>query len=79
MTSSSRQIKAARELLGMSQEAFAKASGISRATLAALESDGGDPKRSTLQAVEMYLWGRGIRFVDEEGVIGRAPADQPPA
>ncbi len=76
MTFTSGQIRAARELLGMTQVDFAAACGINRTTLITIERDDGDPKRSTLLAVETYLRARGIRFSEEEGVIGRAPADQ---
>jgi DNA-binding XRE family transcriptional regulator len=72
-----RQVRAARELLGMSQVELSKAAGISRPTLQAIESETGDPKRSSLVAVETYLRSRGIRFSDEPGIIGTPPAEKP--
>lgn len=68
------QVRAARELLGMSQQDLCDACEISRPTLRDIERETGDPKRSSLTVVEVYLRGRGIRFVDEAGVVGLAPA-----
>lgn len=70
------QVKAARELLGMTQEQLSVAAGVSRPTLRDIEAETGDPKRSSLEKVRAYLQGRGIRFVDDPGVIGAPP---PPA
>ena len=67
------QVRAARELLGMSQDELASACGISRPTLRDIERGTGDPKRSRVDAVEGYLTGRGIRFTNEIGVIGLSP------
>ena len=57
----SRQICAARGLLGISQAALAQWSGLSRGTLAALEA-GHDSKVSSLEAVVQALETRGIIF-----------------
>lgn len=65
-----RQIKAARALLGLSQEELCKLSGITRPTLNSLETDSGDPKRSSLAAVEDALRKKGITFTDDGKIIG---------
>jgi transcriptional regulator with XRE-family HTH domain len=57
----SRQIAAARGLLGLSQEKLAAAAGISRATLSNIES-GSDTRASNLQAIEAVLVKRGVAF-----------------
>lgn len=67
------QVRAARELLGLSQEDLCKACNVSRPTLQAIERGTGDPKRSSLDAVENYLRAQGIRFVDQPGMIGVPP------
>lgn len=67
------QVKAARELLGMTQEQLSVAAGVSRPTMRDIEAETGDPKRSSLEKVRTYLQGRGIRFVDDPGVIGVPP------
>jgi transcriptional regulator with XRE-family HTH domain len=70
------QVRAARELLGMTQGQLSAATGVSRPTLRDIEAETGDPKRSSLEKVRAYLHRRGIRFVDDPGVIGVPP---PPA
>lgn len=67
------QVRAARELLGMSQTELCEAAGVSRPTLRDIEAETGDPKRSSLEKVRHALQQRGIRFVDEPGVIGVPP------
>jgi len=71
-----RQVKAARDLLGMSQAELCAACGISRSTLVDIERETGDPRRSNLKAVEDYLRSRKIRFSEERGVIGLPPEDE---
>lgn len=67
------QIRAARELLGLSQEELAVSAKVSRPTVRDIERETGDPRRSSMLAVETYLRSRGIRFVDELGLIGAPP------
>jgi transcriptional regulator with XRE-family HTH domain len=67
------QVRAARELLGMTQDELGSACGLNRRTLRDIERGTGDPKRSSFQLVEDYLTGRGIRFVNEAGLIGISP------
>lgn len=77
-----RQVRAARGLLGWSQTDLCKAAGISRATLLDIENDTGDPKRSSIVAVEAALRQAGVIFVhaDQGGGVGvrMAPAVTPP-
>lgn len=67
------QVKAARALLGISQSELARLAGVGRATVNDIENETGDPRRSRSAAVEKYLRSRGIRFVDELGVVGLPP------
>jgi len=57
----SRQICAARGLLGVSQAGLAQWAGLSRGTLAAIEA-GYDTKVSSLEAVTQALEARGVIF-----------------
>jgi transcriptional regulator with XRE-family HTH domain len=54
------QIRAARALIGVKQSDLAKASGISLATLNNIERGIGDPRASTLDAIEQALHGAGV-------------------
>ena len=57
-----RQIKAARAMLGMTQQDLCDEANISRATLNDLENDTGDPRRSSATAVEEAFRARGVVF-----------------
>ena len=64
-------LKAARAILGIRQSELAKAAGISLATLNNFERGIGDPRSSTIKAVEQSLRRGGITFMDDgesEGV-----------
>jgi len=65
-----RQIRAARALLGLSQGALCEAAGISRATLTDIENDTGDPRRSSMEAIEEAFRERGVVFTDDGKTIG---------
>ena len=56
------QIRAARSLLGAKQSDLAKASGISLATINNIERGIGDPRTSTLQAIETALQDAGVEI-----------------
>jgi transcriptional regulator with XRE-family HTH domain len=56
------QIRAARSLIGVKQSDLAKCAGISLATLNNIERGVGDPRTSTLDAIERALTGAGIEF-----------------
>ena len=67
----SRQIRAARGLLGISQQALADAANVSMTVISRLERDDTDARISTLRAVKDALEAVGIEFVDRrDGVIG---------
>lgn len=61
------QIRAGRALLNVKQSELAKASGVSLATLNNIERGVGDPRSSTLQAIERALKAAGVE-VEEDGV-----------
>ncbi|HAT34225.1 MAG TPA: hypothetical protein DCS82_00795 [Rhodospirillaceae bacterium] len=56
------QIRAARSLIGAKQSDLAKASGISLATLNNIERGVGDPRASTLDAIETALQDAGVEM-----------------
>jgi transcriptional regulator with XRE-family HTH domain len=62
-----RQIKAARELLGWSQEAIANASGVSIPTIKRLEAAGGDlgGRPETSEKIVAALEKVGVEFLDD--------------
>ena len=62
-----KQIKAARGLLGWSQEAIAKASGVSIPTIKRLEAAGGDlgGRPVTGEKIVAALEKAGVEFIDE--------------
>ena len=64
-----KQIKAARGLLGWSQEAIAKASGVSIPTIKRLEAAGGDlgGRFVTGEKIMTALTKAGVEFLDEDG------------
>lgn len=61
------QIRAARSLIGIKQSDLARGAGISLATLNNIERGVGDPRTSTLEAIERALAGAGVEFA-EDGV-----------
>ncbi len=64
-----RQIKAARALLGWSQSDLAKRSGVSEPTLARLEAIDGElgGRESTVQKIRTTIESAGLEFIDENG------------
>lgn len=56
------QIRAARSLIGVKQSDLARGAGISLATLNNIERGIGDPRTSTLEAIERALSGAGVEF-----------------
>ena len=64
------QIRAARGLLGWSQEGLSKAAGISKRAVVRLETGATDSRRSTIVAVETALERAGIEFLAAEGDKG---------
>ncbi len=59
------QIRAARSLIGIKQSDLARGAGISLATLNNIERGVGDPRTSTLEAIERALAGAGIEFASD--------------
>lgn len=65
-----RQVKAARALLGWSQDDLAAASGVSVPTIARLESvdsDGIGGRATTADAIRAALEAAGVQFIPENG------------
>ena len=64
------QIRAARGLLGLSQDWLAKLAGISPTAIVNIETGTSDPKASTLAAIIRALEGEGAEFTngDQPGV-----------
>jgi predicted transcriptional regulator len=64
-----RQIKAARALLGWSQAELAKHSGVSEPTVARLESVDGElgGRENTVERIRSAIEKAGIDFLDENG------------
>lgn len=64
-----RQVKAARALLGWSQGDLARRSGISEPTIARLEAAEGElgGREETAEKIEKAIVNAGIEFIDENG------------
>jgi transcriptional regulator with XRE-family HTH domain len=64
-----RQVKAARALLGWSQEDLARRSGISEPTIARLESAEGElgGREDTGEKIKKAIVNAGVEFIDENG------------
>ena len=61
------QCRAARALLGISQDDLAKASSVAKATIAAFELSQRRPYARTLDAMRVALESAGVIFVAENG------------
>ena len=61
------QVRAARGLLGWSQDRLAEASGVPKRTVVRLEVGEGIPQRRTVEAIRTALEAAGVIFVDENG------------
>jgi len=62
------QIKAARALLGWTQDDLARAAGLSKPSVNTLERRIANPKIDTLQAIQRALEEAGVEFTDGPGV-----------
>jgi transcriptional regulator with XRE-family HTH domain len=73
------QIRAARGLLGWSQERLCAAAGVSKRALGRLESGAGDTRRSTIVSVQGALERAGVEFLasGEKGPGVRLAAPEP--
>jgi transcriptional regulator with XRE-family HTH domain len=63
----SAQCRAARGLLGLSQQALADRAGVGIMTIHKLAKDGSQPRRATLEVVRRALEAGGVEFIDENG------------
>jgi transcriptional regulator with XRE-family HTH domain len=70
----SRQIRAARGLLGWSQADLAVSAGLSRSTIAAIENEAGNPTRDLVGRIRAVLESNRVEFLPQEGVRIRHPA-----
>lgn len=68
MKISGAQIKAARDLLKITQPELAKASGVSERTIAGFEADENIPKPANLERILGELQRRGIEFTNGSGI-----------
>jgi transcriptional regulator with XRE-family HTH domain len=69
----SRQIRAARSLIGWSQSDLAGAAGLSRSTIIGIEKGSGNPTRELMARLRNILEGRQVEFLPQEGVRFREP------
>jgi transcriptional regulator with XRE-family HTH domain len=76
LNATGRQIRAGRVMAGLTQGELAKRAGISRATLANIESDESEPRLATYRRLLMVLEDAGVRITENgvERVPGRSPA-----
>jgi transcriptional regulator with XRE-family HTH domain len=66
-----RQIRAARGLLGLSQQSLADAAKVAGAVVSRVERGVNDPRMSTMVAIKNVLEAAGIEFLAEpDGAIG---------
>ena len=70
----SRQIRAARGLLGWSQTDLAVSVGLSRSTIAAIEREAGNPTQDLISRIRAVLESNRVEFLPQEGVRIRHPA-----
>src|ERR1700676_1462426 len=61
------QCRAARGLIGWSQQELAVQAGVGIMTVHQLEKDGSQPRRATLEVVQRSLESAGVEFIEENG------------
>lgn len=61
------QCRAARALIGLSQDDLATASGVAKRTIASFEKDGRQPYERTISALRTALETAGVVFLPENG------------
>ena len=76
MKISGAQVKAARELLKITQPALAAAAGVSERTLQKFEVEEATPKSATLDKILSELARRGIEFTNGSGIGVRLSFDK---
>jgi transcriptional regulator with XRE-family HTH domain len=68
MKFSGKQVAASRELLGLTQDEFAAAAGVSFRTVSRFERGEVEPRRESLRKIELELERRGIEFTNGDGI-----------
>jgi DNA-binding XRE family transcriptional regulator len=68
MVITTRQLRAARAMIGLTQAELASEAGISTTALNSIEAEKSDPKLSTLRAIQAALEAHGIQFMNNGGV-----------
>jgi transcriptional regulator with XRE-family HTH domain len=63
----SAQCRAARGLLGWSQQTLAEHAGVGMMTVHQFERDGSQPRRATQDVVQRALEAAGVEFIDANG------------
>ena len=61
------QCRAARALIGWSQQELASKAGVGIMTVHQLEKDGSQSRRATLEVVQRALESAGVEFIEENG------------
>jgi transcriptional regulator with XRE-family HTH domain len=64
---SSAQCRAARALIGWSQQELAAKAGVGTVAIHQLESGASNPRRSTIDVLRRALEAAGVEFIDENG------------
>lgn len=62
------QIRAARNFLNLDQKTVAEASGVSTMNISDIENEKGNPRSSTLKAIQNFFENKGIRFTENGGI-----------
>lgn len=70
------QIRAARALVGLTQDDLASASGLPKRTIARIELAEVTPRQSTIDAIRTALETAGVEFIGETGVRLLGPASK---
>jgi transcriptional regulator with XRE-family HTH domain len=69
----SRQIRAARGLIGWTQTDLAESTGLSRSTIAAIEKEAGNPTLDIINRIRAVFEENQVEFLSQEGVRFRQP------
>lgn len=63
-----KQIRAARHYLNIEQKTVAEAAGVSTMNISDIENEKGNPRSSTLKAIQSFFEHKGIRFTETGGI-----------
>lgn len=61
------QCRAARAIVGMSQDELAEVSGVAKRTIVSFEKEDRQPYDRTIQALKVALENAGVTFLDDNG------------